>query len=109
MITINFIYGIHFGKNTLREFGTAFCVANKTLLTKVFQCGLRPATHHFQVLSGGNLSSSFEVTGVEGFQRLTSGNTTYTGKCYGDNCLRIAVACVTSVPIGQALWIHAKG
>jgi hypothetical protein len=76
--------------------GTAFCVANKTLLTKVFQCRL--GTHHFQLVS-------VEMTGVEGFQSLTSGNTTYTGKCDGECCLRIAVTCVTSVPIGQALWI----
>lgn len=55
------------------------------------------------------LSSSIQVTGAEGFQSWTSGNATGTGKCNGESCLCIAVTCVTSVSIVEALWIHAEG
>lgn len=96
-------------KNICVSSGQHFALPIKRYLPKYSSVDWEQLRTIFWWCAVGNLSPSFEVIGVEGFQNLTSGNTTYTSKCDGESYLRITVACVTSVPIGQALWMHAKG
>jgi hypothetical protein len=74
-------------KNILR------CLPLKRYLSKYSSVDWDQLSTIFRWWAVGKLSSSFEMTGVEGFQSLISGNTTYIGKCYGESCLRIAVVC----------------
>jgi hypothetical protein len=55
----NFFSAEYYDEKYFASVWDSFCIANKTLRTKVFQCGLGPATHHFQVVSGGKVVIQF--------------------------------------------------